>query len=134
VAAKRHNQPGDVVLVHIDGKPAAYARLEEIRSHPRPGWFECDLLLLAQPLQAVTWILEREQIDGSAFTMGGRPVQIEVLPELGGLHARRAPAEPAKEASPPAEPKPREGPDSREPRESRRGNVVPLFPGSPEKR
>lgn len=87
---EKENEPGDVVLVHLDGKPAGYARLEEIRRHARPGWYECDLLFLAQPLQPVTWILEREQVDGTPFTMGGRPVQIERLPDLGDVHLQRA--------------------------------------------
>lgn len=95
------NAPGDVVLVHLDGSPAGYARIEEIRSHARPGWNECDLLFLAQPLQPVTWILEREQIDGAPFTMGGRPVRIERLPEPGVVHRERAEA-PAPPESPPA--------------------------------
>ena len=77
------NAVGDVVLVHLDEQPAGYARVEEIREHSRPGWFECDLLFLGSPLQTVTWILEREQIDGAPFTMGGRPVKIEGLPPPG---------------------------------------------------
>ena len=78
-----HNEVGDVVLVHLDEQPAGYARVEEIRGHSRPDWYECDLLFLGSPLQMVTWILEREQIDGAPFTMGGRPVKIEGLPPPG---------------------------------------------------
>lgn len=85
---KESNRPGDVVLIHIEDNPAGFARLEEIRGHARPGWFECDLLFLSQPLAAVTWILEREQIDGTPFTMGGRPVRIERLPGLGEVHGQ----------------------------------------------
>ncbi len=101
-AKKTGNGPGDVVLVHLDGKPAGYARIESIRSHSRPGWNECDLLFLAQPLQPVTWILEDEQIDGTPFTMGGRPVQIESLPKPGRVHLQQASEGPAAEVEPPA--------------------------------
>lgn len=112
------NGPGDVVLVHLDGAPAGYARIEEIRAHARPGWNECDLLFLAQPLQPVTWILERAQIDGAPFTMGGRPVRIERLPEPGAVHRERAEASAAPESPPKPEPA--------KPARKRGGNVVRL--------
>ena len=85
---EKNNRPGDVVLIHIEDNPAGFARIEEVRGHARPGWFECDLLFLSQPLAAVTWILEREQTDGTPFTMGGRPVRIERLPTLGEVHSQ----------------------------------------------
>jgi len=116
-ADKRENEPGDVVLVHLDGKPTGYARVESIRRHDRPGWHECDLLFLSQPPQPVTWILEREQIDGAPFTMGGRPVRIERLPEPGDVHAQRT-GESQKSASEDAAPK--------VPKRKRRDNVVAL--------
>lgn len=128
----KENEPGDVVLVHLDGKAAGYARIEEIREHTRPGWHECDLLFLGQPLQPVTWILEREQIDGTPFTMGGRPVQIDRLPDLGDVHAERAPALPPAEeedAEPAAVGPPVSGgEDAREEKAARKrgDNVVPL--------
>ena len=112
------NAPGDVVLVHLDGAPAGYARIEDIRAHARPGWNESDLLFLAQPLQPVTWILEREQIDGAPFTMGGRPVRIERLPEPGVVHRERAEASAPPESALEPEPKKRAG--------KRGGNVVRL--------
>ncbi|MDG2306032.1 MAG: hypothetical protein P8R42_15555 [Candidatus Binatia bacterium] len=118
---KVYNGPGDVVLVHLDGKPAGYARVEAIRGHARPGWHECDLLFLAQPLQPVTWILEREQIDGTSFSMGGRPVQIERLPDPGEVHLQRPDAS--------DEPEPQEKPKAPAPkkRAGKRGdNVVQL--------
>ena len=115
---ERETKPGDVVLVQLDGHAAGYARIEEIRRHARPGWYECDLLFLGQPLQPVTWILEREQIDGTPFTMGGRPVQIERLPDPGEVRvAAQAPA--PEEAPPEEEPKPK-------PERKRGDNVVQL--------
>jgi hypothetical protein len=35
------------------------------------------LLVLTNPLQIFTWILEEGQIDGAPFTMGGTPVMLE---------------------------------------------------------
>lgn len=122
---ERENEPGDVVLVHLDGQPAGYARLEEIRRHTRPGWYECDLLFLAQPLQPVTWILEREQIDGTPFTMGGRPVQIERLPDLGAAHTARPSSAPAEAGEDAPETESETDP---EPERKRNDNVVQLVP------
>lgn len=135
MTAKRGTLPGDVVLIHFQGKPASFARVEGVRAHPRPGWSYCDLLVLAVPPQPVTWILERDQIDGADFTMGGQPVRLERLPDPGKVHAARQSAESrratAKEAPPEAAP-PAEQPAAGEPvrhrRAPRRGNVVPLFP------
>lgn len=67
----------DLVLVHIDRKPAFYARIEEISPDVKPGWWQVKLLVLTLPLQVYTWILEESQINGAPFTMGGTPVAIE---------------------------------------------------------
>ena len=120
---KKENQVGDVVLVHLNEQPAGYARLEGIRRHDRPGWYECDLLFLSQPPQPVTWVLEREQIDGVPFTMGGRPVKLERLPEPGAVHAERGDVPVPDEAVP----KPPDGP------RKRTDNVVRLVPKSTNK-
>src|SRR5262245_57855299 len=140
MAGKRGTLPGEVVLIHYQGKPASFARVENIRPHPRPGWLFCDLLVLAVPAQPVTWILERAQIDGVEFTMGGQPVRLEKLPELGVIHETARAKEPAESASAEemtAEEK-RERESASTPRASRspakrpaevRGdNVVRLFP------
>jgi hypothetical protein len=138
MAAKRSTLPGDVVLVYHQGRAASFARVEEIRPHGRPGWFLCDLLILAVPTQPVTWILERGQIDGADFTMGGEPVRIERLPDLGTRHAAVA----STDSPPPAS---NEDASARSARRSVRGRsrsargeslggegradkVVPLFP------
>ena len=138
MANRRSTQPGDVVLIYLVGKPASFARVEDIRPHPRPGWYFCDLLVLGVPPQPLTWILERDQMDGTEFTMGGQPVRLEALGELGALHAQqRASAEsepggeePAKEA--PAEPgkEEKKGRHGRTKSPRRAGNVVKLFPRS----
>lgn len=73
--------PGDVILVHVDEKPAFFGRVEEIRPDVKPGWRHLRFTVLTVPLQEVTWILEPSQIDGEPFTMGGTPMRIERLPE-----------------------------------------------------
>jgi len=67
----------DLVFVHIENKPAFYARIEEISPDVKPGWWQVKLLALTHPLQVFTWILEESQIDGAPFTMGGTPVVLE---------------------------------------------------------
>ena len=68
---------GDLVLAHIDGNPAFFARVEEISPDVKPGWWQVKLLVLTVPLQVYTWILEETQIDGTPYTMGGVPVRLE---------------------------------------------------------
>lgn len=72
-------QPGDVFLVHIEEKPAFYARAEEILFDVKKGWRKFRFLVLTVPLQEMTWILEPSQIDGEPFTMGGTPIRLERL-------------------------------------------------------
>jgi hypothetical protein len=69
-------QPGDLVLVHIEGNPAFFARVEMIRPDLKPEWYQVKLLILQVPLVVATWILRRAYIDGDEFTMGGRPVRM----------------------------------------------------------
>jgi hypothetical protein len=117
----RSTAPGDVVLVHFREQPATFARVEAIRPHERPGWFCCDLLVLAAPTQPVTWILQRQQIDGDPFTMGGEGVRIERLPDLGSAHGHSVPEEGEK-----GDPTIRK-PHSKRPR-TNPSKVVSLFP------
>jgi len=84
-------QPRDVILVHVQDKPAFHARVEEILFDAKKGWRQLRFQVLTVPPQELTWILEPAQIDGEAFTMGGTPVRIERLPD-------------PVPASPPAEP------------------------------
>jgi hypothetical protein len=69
-------QPGDLVLVYMEGKPAFFARIEMIRPDLKPEWYQVKLLILQIPLVVATWILRRAYIDGDEFTMGGRPVRV----------------------------------------------------------
>ena len=67
----------DLVLAHIDNKPAFYARIEEISPDVKPGWWKVRLLVLTVPLQSYTWILDDSQVNGAPFTMGGTPMMLE---------------------------------------------------------
>ena len=74
-------QPGDVILIHVEDKPAFFARVEELQPDVKKGWRRFRILVLTIPPQELTWILEPVQIDGEPFTMGGTPIRIERLPE-----------------------------------------------------
>jgi hypothetical protein len=68
---------GDLVLIHLRGQPAGYARVEEITPDVKPGWWQVRLLLLQVPRQEVVWILREAYIDGEEFTMGGDALRLE---------------------------------------------------------
>ena len=71
------NQAGDVVLIHYQDNPMAYARIEAIEPDMKKDWYQVTLLLLTIPAQTVTWILREAYIQGEPFTMGGQPVRVE---------------------------------------------------------
>jgi len=70
----------DLVLVHLDRQPAFYARINEIAPDVKRGWYQVELLVLSLPAQTVIWILDDHHLRGEEFTMGGRPVQLVLLP------------------------------------------------------
>ncbi|MRR53837.1 MAG: hypothetical protein EG822_04895 [Deltaproteobacteria bacterium] len=67
----------DLVSIHIENQPAFFARIEDIVPDKKPGWWKVSLLVLTNPLQIFTWILEESQINGTPFTMGGTPIMLE---------------------------------------------------------
>jgi hypothetical protein len=67
----------DVVLIYFEDKPAVFARIEAIEPDIKKNWYHVTLLLLTIPTQTVTWILLDSYINGSPFTMGGKPVRLE---------------------------------------------------------
>jgi hypothetical protein len=77
------NSIGDVVIIHIDNKPSVYARIEAIEADIKPKWYQVKLLFLSFPPQEVSWILKREYIEGSPFTMKDIPIQILPLERSG---------------------------------------------------
>jgi hypothetical protein len=68
---------GDLVLVYVENNPAFFAKIECISPDVKPDWYQVSLLVLQVPLVEVTWILRREYIDGTSFTMGGKKMLIE---------------------------------------------------------
>ena len=68
---------GDIVLIHYQDQPAAFARIELIEPDVKKGWYQVTLLLLTIPTRTVTWILRDAYIEGEPFTMGGKPVKLE---------------------------------------------------------
>ena len=69
----------DLILVHIENRPAFFARVESISPDIKSGWWRVKLLMLQVPLAATTWFLDNEQIRGAEFTMGGIPIRIEKI-------------------------------------------------------
>ena len=67
----------DVVLIYFEDNPAVFARIEAIEPDIKKDWYHVTLLLLTIPTQTVTWILRDSYIDGSPFTMEGKPVRLE---------------------------------------------------------
>ncbi len=77
---KKNNESileNDVVLVYIENNPTFFARIENITTDVKKGWWQVRLLILQIPLMVTTWILDNEQIRGADFTMGGTPIRIE---------------------------------------------------------
>ncbi|MBM4287765.1 MAG: hypothetical protein FJ135_06400 [Deltaproteobacteria bacterium] len=70
----------DLVLVHIEGKPAFFSRINDINPDVKRGWYQVELLVLGLPLQSIVWILEEAHLQGEEFTMGGTPVRLENIP------------------------------------------------------
>lgn len=67
----------DVVLIHLEDSPVAFARVEDINPDHKKDWYQIKLLMLQIPLQTVTWILKDEYINGEEFTMGGQRMRLE---------------------------------------------------------
>lgn len=70
----------DLVLVHIESKPAFFARINDINPDVKKNWYQVELLVLGLPLQSIVWILEEGHLQGEEFTMGGTPVRLECIP------------------------------------------------------
>jgi hypothetical protein len=76
------NREGDVVLIHYQDQPMAYARIEGINPDIKRDWYQVTLLLLTIPAQSVTWILRNEYINGTSFTMGGQSMRLEKVKKV----------------------------------------------------
>jgi len=72
-------QENDIVLIHYEGNPLTFARIEEIQPDAKPDWYHVKLLMLQVPLQIVTWILKDIYINGEAFTMNEKRMRLEMI-------------------------------------------------------
>lgn len=87
----------DLVLIHYEDKPLAFARVEAIEPDHKPGWHHVSLLMLQVPVQVVTWILRDAYIDGAPFTMNGKRMRLEKV--VSPYRPAAAPAAPPKKES-----------------------------------
>ncbi|MCU0599732.1 MAG: hypothetical protein MUE70_10820 [Desulfobacterales bacterium] len=69
----------DIVLIHFENQPLAFARIEEILPDKKKDWYHVRLLVLQLPLQTVTWILKDLYINGQEFTMNGKKMRLEKI-------------------------------------------------------
>ena len=67
----------DVVLIYLEDAPVSFARVESILPDAKKDWYHIKLLMLKVPLQAVTWILKDDYINGNDFHMNGKKMKIE---------------------------------------------------------
>ena len=70
----------DLVLVNLDRQPAFYARINDIAPDVKRGWYLVELMVLSVPSQTMVWILDDHHLRGEEFTMGGRPVKLDLVP------------------------------------------------------
>ncbi len=79
----------EVVLIYVEDTPVSFARVERIKPDARKDWFHIRLLMLQIPLQAVTWILKDDYINGGEFFMGGKKMRFEKVasPQETGMPA-----------------------------------------------
>ncbi len=68
---------GDLILIHQEDQPIAFARIEFIEPDSKKDWYQVTLLLLSIPVQEATWILKWSYVQGDPFTMGGKPMRLE---------------------------------------------------------
>ena len=67
----------DLVLIYLEDKPLAFARIESILPDSKKDWYHVRMLLLQIPLQVVTWILKDVYVNGAEFTMNGKRMRLE---------------------------------------------------------
>ncbi|MDY6905340.1 MAG: hypothetical protein SWH61_11705 [Thermodesulfobacteriota bacterium] len=120
-------QENDIVLIYFEDKPMIFARVEHITADHKKDWFQVTLLMLAIPLQTITWILREEYINGAEFTMDGKKVRMEKVESPAITDARPSEDEPGDE--PPGDET--SGQDSESAGEKGSARVI-TFPGLPE--
>jgi len=100
----------DIVLIHMEDTPVAFARVESISPDYKKDWFHIKLLMLQIPLQVVFWTLKDIYINGGEFFMGGKKMKLEVVE--------------CPEETEPADPGGGDGDDSQEDSSKGRGKII----------
>ncbi len=67
----------DIVLIYLEESPVSFARIESIIPDAKKDWYHIKLLMLQIPLQAVTWILKDDYINGDEFFMSGKQMKLK---------------------------------------------------------
>jgi hypothetical protein len=67
----------DVVLLYLEDTPVSFARIESILPDAKKDWCHIRLLMLQIPLQAVSWVLKNDYINGHDFFMNGKKMRLE---------------------------------------------------------
>lgn len=73
---------GEVVLIHLNGDPAYFARVDRIEPDLKDGWWKLEFLLLALPTERITWVIREEHMAGAPFMIGETPIRIEQVPPI----------------------------------------------------
>lgn len=110
----------DIVLIYYEDQPVVFARVENIEPDVKKDWYHIKLMLLQLPVQAVTWILKDEYINGGEFTMGGNRMRLEKI-EPPEQELDQDQDESGGEAE-----KQETGPETEENKESRKSSVISL--------
>ena len=91
----------DLVLIYLEDKPLAFARIESILPDEKKDWYHVKLLLLQVPLQVVTWILKDVYVNGTEFTMNGKRMRLEKVERPDEPEASDPPEDPETKSNQP---------------------------------
>ena len=83
----------DLVLIYLEDKPLAFARIESILPDAKKDWYHVKLLLLQVPLQVVTWILKDVYVNGNEFTMNAKRMRLQKVESPAEPEASDTPAD-----------------------------------------
>ncbi len=69
--------PGEVLLVYVQEKPAFYIRIDQLVPDRKKGWWQVHFTALTLPSEHLVWLLDNDQIRGADFTMQGNPIRLD---------------------------------------------------------
>ncbi len=73
---------GEVILIHLDGSPTYFARVDRIEPDVKDGWWKLEFLLLTLPAERITWVIEESHMAGAQFMIGETLIWIEQIRPL----------------------------------------------------